>query len=230
MNNTLSNAVTVVLTICAVIVTGLLVKREFAPPAPAAEAEAEPRMVGNWQQILGTVLAKGHVIGPRDAPVKVVEFADFQCPFCARAQPVLERIRRKYPDQVAIVYGHLPLQGIHPYAFTAALASERAGAQGQFAAYHDVLFEHQDSIGEASWTWFAKRANVSNLAEFRRCVKSERLRARVTGDAEIAEQLGLTSTPAFIVNGRLWTGSGFVTSGKLENLVREILRNHEAAA
>lgn len=201
MRPTISNVATIILTLCAVIVTGLVVRREFFAQPPVAEPEI--REVENWEELA----AAGQVIGPRDAAVKIVEFSDFQCPFCGRVQSALQEIRDRYPGQVAIVYRHFPLERIHPHAFNAALAAECAGAQGRFEAYHDALYENQDSIGVKRWEDFAELAGVSNLAAFRTCVEEERFRDRVEQDMEVGDSIDVRATPTFIVNGQMFSGA-----------------------
>ena len=137
MKNFLSTATTVVLTLCALVLTGILVRREFFPGITATA----PREVEHWSQLASA----GHTMGPANAPVRILEFSDFQCPYCARLQPTLQAIRAKYPDRVAVVYRHFPLAD-HPHAMQAALASECAAAQGRFERFHDILFAAPDSI------------------------------------------------------------------------------------
>lgn len=192
-----SNAVTAILAACAIAVSSAAVKRTFFP----ADAPGVTR-VENWREL---ALA-GNRMGPADAKVVIIEFSDFQCPFCKQAADVLEEIRQRHPDQVAVVYRHLPLAS-HRYAERAALASECAAEQGAFKAYHDALFARPDSIGVTPWDRYAERAAVPDLPRFRECVESQRLFTRVQADLRAAGRLGLTGTPAFIVNGRRFTGS-----------------------
>ncbi|MCK9897527.1 DsbA family protein [Frankia sp. AgB32] len=89
-----------------------------------------------------------HTRGPADAPIVVVEYADFECPYCARTAPVLHELVDVSDGEVRLVFRHFPVFDIHPYALTAALAAEVAGAHGQFWEMHDVLFTHQDRLGD----------------------------------------------------------------------------------
>lgn len=215
MKSLLANVTTVVLTICAVIVTGLVVRREFfSAPATAAPAM---RTIKDGQKIAAT----GSLMGPQNARLKIVEFSDFQCPFCASVRYDLQRIRDTYPGHVAVLYRHLPLQSIHPHAFAAALASECAGAQGRFEAYHDQLFEKQDSIGAIDWIDFAEAAGVPNLAEFRTCMEEERFEERVEEDLKAARAIGVDGTPSFVLNETVLVGATSLT--ELEKRVREAL-------
>lgn len=202
-NQLTSTLVTGVLVTCAVLITAAVVKREFLPSAAAAPGpDLRPRKLQN----AAALAQKGQVMGRPDAPVKIVEFSDFQCPFCARAQEVIENVRRRHPDRVAVVFRHFPLDAIHPHARTAAMASECAAEQGRFHAYHDALFARQDSIGTRAWEAFAADAGLRDLPAFRQCVDSRRHAAAVERDARVAAELGLEVTPSLIVNGELRPG------------------------
>lgn len=200
MQNRFSNILTTILTLCALVVTGLVVRRElFSSPPPAAAA---PVVVEDWQQYAAT----GSILGSPDAPLRVIEFSDFQCPFCARTTEGVHRLVEKYPGQVAVVYRHYPLE-IHPHAFAAALAVECAGEQGRFRAYHDALFAGQDSIGKRDWSRFADDAGVADRAAFDQCVASERFAARVRRDLDDGGRAGVQGTPSFIFDGRMVAGA-----------------------
>lgn len=199
-----SNAATGVLVACALVVTGLVARRELFPPtatATAASAEAE-RDVGDWRSAPG----EGSLLGPADAPVKIVAFSDFQCPFCASVTAQVDSILARDPGRVAVVFRHFPIESIHPHAFAAAVAAECAGAQDRFRAYHDALFKAQSEIGHTSWRQFAERAQVPALDEFDRCVSEQRPADRVRRDLEAARELGINGTPTFIHDGRMVFG------------------------
>ncbi|HEX6937934.1 MAG TPA: thioredoxin domain-containing protein [Longimicrobiales bacterium] len=196
----LASAGTVVLAVCALVITGLVVRRElYTPPARVAV----PRLLDDWSELT----ARGHWLGPPDARVKIVEFSDFQCPFCAQIQPVLRELREKYSDEVAIVYRHLPLESIHPFAYSAALAAECAAAQARFERFKDALFENQALIGTVPYDSIARLAGVADLARFRDCVESEEFAGNVDADVETARAAGLTGTPSIIIGGYLLPGT-----------------------
>lgn len=211
----LSNLATGILVLCAVAVTALLARREFFAAPPPQTAVTELRQLDDW-----TALAEeGTRTGPADAPVQIVEFSDFQCPFCAVVQETLATIRERHPETVAVVYRHFPLDAIHPHARAAGLAVECAGEQGRFEAYHDALFAAQDSIGRKGWDRFAAESGIGDLDAFRRCVEEERYAARVSRDAEVAAELELEATPTLIVNGAVFSGAP--TLDELERLVSD---------
>ncbi|HEX6039797.1 DsbA family protein, partial [Longimicrobium sp.] len=204
MRSGFSDVATGLLVVCALIVTAAVVRREFfVTPAAAAQPNSEPRPVENGEEIA----AAGQRMGPAGAPVQIVEFSDFQCPFCATFSRTLRQLRAKYPDRVSVLYRHAPIDQLHPHARRAALAAECAGEQGRFEPYHDRLFAQQDSIGVKPWARFAAEAGVPDAAAFDQCVRDERLMARVARDADLARKTGIDVTPTIVIDGTLIPGT-----------------------
>jgi protein-disulfide isomerase len=202
--NFLSVVSTSVLVVCALIVTGLVVRRElFSPIEPA-----QPRPAVATRPIAGVahMADTGLVIGAPNARVRILEFSDFQCPFCAAFAASLRQLRHEHPGQITVVWRHLPLTSIHPFSLGAANASECANAQGRFEAFHDALFDHQEKIGVWTWNRFAREAVVPDLAQFDRCVSSSLYAGRVEADLHTATNHNFRSTPTIIVNGMLYDG------------------------
>lgn len=141
------------------------------------------------------------VKGPPGAPVAVVEFSDFQCPFCKKALAELERVLAAYPTQVRLIYRHLPLEGIHPQARGAAEAAECASTQGRFWEYHDRIFAEPEDLSPAKLRRLAEEVRL-NLEDFEQCLTQGQTRAAVAQDTAVATRLGLTGTPTFFINGR----------------------------
>jgi protein-disulfide isomerase len=180
------------LVLCAVILTGLALRREFFAPEP----QPKRQLVSDWPRYA----AHGQRIGGTGLPVTVVVFSDFQCPACRLLADNLETVRKKHPRQIGVVYRHYPLPN-HPHAASAARASECAGRQGRFEAYHNALFQEQTSIGDTSWIRFAMRAQVPDSAAFSECMGDSRMSAAVERDLRDAEQLGVMGTPTLLING-----------------------------
>lgn len=185
---------TAVMVLCAVIVTGLLVRRELAPPAAAADP-AEPSRVAEWREYA----AAGTRIGPADAPVTIVVFSDFQCPACRVMAERLDAVREQRGSEVAVVYRHYPLRS-HPHAPMAARASECAARQGQFEAMHDALFQAQSFIGTRAWVEIARDARVEDLVGFGMCMRDASADSVLVRDAEHASRLGVEGTPTLLIN------------------------------
>ena len=139
-----------------------------------------------------------------DAPVTIVEFSDFQCPYCASQQPILKKIKRAYGDQVNILYKHIPLP-IHPFAQRAAEASECARDQDKFWEYHDLLFDQQDSISEVLFSQLAQQLGLS-ISQFNQCLASGAKKSVVQTDLAEAQSLMISGTPTFFINGQRFVG------------------------
>jgi protein-disulfide isomerase len=143
--------------------------------------------------------------GPRNAKVTVVEWSDFQCPYCGRALNTVKDLEQRYPNDVKIVFRHLPLP-MHSNAQLAAEASMAAHEQGKFWAMHDKLFQNQQALDRASLERYAQEIGL-NMGRFREALDSGKFRARVQQDASAASAVGVTGTPTFFVNGRQVVGA-----------------------
>jgi protein-disulfide isomerase len=152
------------------------------------------------------VEAIGPSRGPADARVTIVEFSDFQCPFCKREAPVVREVLAKYPQDVRLVYRQLPLSNIHPRAQAAAEASLCAHEQGRFWEYHDGLFDSPGNFSDADFARLASSAGL-DAKKHASCLADGRTRAQVAADAAAAESVGITGTPAFVINGILLSGA-----------------------
>lgn len=192
LRDLLSHLVTGVLVVCAVLMTAAVVKRNFFTSTDAPLAEE----VKDWQALA----TRGQRLGAKAPTVTVVEFSDFQCPFCSRLHTSLQELLQRYPGDVQLVYRHLPLTSIHRHAKAAAIASECAAEQGRFEAFASLLYEQQDSIGSKSLDAFAADAGVRDSASFSGCVHSQRHRARVEADMREARRRDLSATPTVFVN------------------------------
>jgi len=159
-----------------------------------------------WDPMRETVEAVGPQLGPRSAPVTIVEFSDFQCPFCRRLAPTLRELARRYPSQVHLVFRNMPLTSIHHAAERAAKAGACAAAQGKFWEMHDLMFAEQSSLSPDALKEKAHRLKLDSKV-FDQCLDSDATLKSVQIDEAAAERLGLTSTPSSFVNGRFIAGS-----------------------
>lgn len=145
-------------------------------------------------------------LGPANAPVTLVEFSDFQCPFCLRVAPTLKQLREAYGDRIRIVWKDFPLTSIHPQAFKAAEAAHCAREQGKFWEFHDVLFANQQALLVESLKQYAVDLGL-DAAAFNTCLDTSKYNDRVQQHMGIGTGLGVNSTPTTFVNGRRVTGA-----------------------
>ncbi len=152
------------------------------------------------------VAATGPSRGPADAPIIIVAFSDYECPFCKRADPTVDAVLEQYPTQVKLVWRHLPLDALHPHARTASIASVCAEEQGKFWEYHELLFQNQQALGDEQLVKYASELGL-DMSAFKACIASPKAAERVRVDAEDARQVGITGTPAFFINGIMLSGA-----------------------
>ena len=144
--------------------------------------------------------------GPADAPITIVEWSDFQCPFCARAEETLTRLRQEYPDQIRFVWRDLPLP-FHDQARPAAIAARAAGAQGKFWAMHDRLYaDHVAPLGRERFERDAGELGLDGK-RFRAALDAEEGKSGIDADLVAATKAGATGTPTFFINGKVLTGA-----------------------
>jgi len=147
------------------------------------------------------------ILGPVDAPVTIIEFADFQCPYCVRHfQETYPLIATQYGDQVRFVFKNFPLTSIHPEADPAAQAAECAREQGMFWEYHDLLFGGTLGLGQAAYEGYAAQLGM-DVAALNVCLEEGRYAQAVDQDMALGQQLGVSSTPTFFINGIALVGA-----------------------
>lgn len=200
--NTLSNIGLVVVVLCALTVTGLVVKREFAQPpgrlAPIVRDTLDPSM---WVMML----SEGHRMGGEaNADLVLVEFADFECPACQRFfREVLQPLKERHGSRVSIVYQHWPMP-YHRLAYPSARAAECAAEQGRFEQYHDLLFTLSDSLGLKSFESFAQDAGVRDSERFNACNASADSLQTISRSVDVVRMTAARGTPTIVVDGVLY--------------------------
>jgi protein-disulfide isomerase len=148
----------------------------------------------------------GPTRGASNAPVTIVEFEDFQCPFCKRAQETVDQVLARYKDRVRMVHRDLPLQSLHPAAFKAHQAGRCAEEQGKFWEYRALLYKNAPAATPNQLNNFASQAGL-NVADFTKCLDSGKFNAVIQKDEDEASRLGIQGTPFFFINGRLLSGA-----------------------
>jgi protein-disulfide isomerase len=161
--------------------------------------------------------------GPASAKVTVVEFSDFQCPYCSRAVPAVKELEQSFGQEVRLAWKHLPLS-FHQNAMPAALAAEAARDQGRFWEMHDKLFAGQATLSDAAYLQYASELKL-DLTRFQATMKAPATRQRIEADLAAATAAGVSGTPTFVVNGELVVGAG-----GLKDAVDRQLRRARAAA
>jgi len=166
--------------------------------APTAQAPAPAQTVA--PPTLSAELSAGkYVRGDAAAPVTIVEFADYQCPYCAQEEPILQRLLRDYESRIRLVFHDYPVG--HPHSMELAQAARCAGEQGGFWAMHDFLFKRAETVDIGRLAQYASSLGLDGEA-LDACVKSGRYRKSVEADAAAAQKAGVRGTPTFFVNGK----------------------------
>lgn len=166
-----------------------------------------------------SVTEADHIRGSLDAKVILVEYSDFECPFCSRHHPNMVKLMEEFGDDVAWVYRHFPLS-FHPEALPAAVASECASEQGKFWEYADALFENQDSLDEDYYPELAKTLGL-NVTNFQTCLDSGKYDDLIDTQTSAGAAAGVNGTPATFVNGELISGA--VPYATLQGIVEDAL-------
>ncbi len=162
-------------------------------------------------------------IGTAAAPITMVEFSEFQCPFCKRAQENLKKLRQQYQGRLHFAFKHLPLE-FHPQALPAAKAAQAAHKQGKFWEYSDILWENQNRLGEKLFVQAARDTGL-DMDTFNKDRASQAIERQINADLADAGALGARGTPFFIINGQALSGA--LPYEEFSAAVEDALRQHE---
>lgn len=157
-----------------------------------------------------------HAQGNDNADLTIVEYGDYQCPYCGAAYPVLKELMKEFKGQIKFVFRNFPLSEMHPYARPAAIAAEAADLQGKFWEMHDVIYENQQSLNENLLFQLAEKIGL-NLSQFKEDIQKTELEKKVDSDFESGIISGVNGTPSFFINGNKFNGG----AEDLLELVRE---------
>jgi protein-disulfide isomerase len=149
---------------------------------------------------------RDHILGPVDAPVTLLEYGDYECPFCGQAHVVVAELLNQLSNEMRFAFRHFPLTTVHPHAEHAAEAAEAAGAQGAFWEMHDLLYENQDALEDENLLQYAAMLRL-DLKGFTQDLLTHAYAARVREDFMSGVRSGANGTPAFFINGRRHEGS-----------------------
>jgi protein-disulfide isomerase len=200
----------VVLALCTVVLTGVVVRREFrtvGPPPPPPPTDTA-YVTDEWTAIR----QGGHRSGPSDAPVTIVQFSDFECSACrVWNQVVFTELQAEFPGALAFVHRHWPLP-FHQHAYPAARASECAADQGRFAEYHDALYRQQAQLGVVRYEAIAAEVGVPDSVTFAACIATTDRHPRIEADKAAALALKGRGTPLLVINGTVYPSGVAVDS------------------
>lgn len=170
------------------------------------QRKVQQSFIQNLQRNPKAVIGKSPTQGAKQGKAVLVEFSDFQCPYCASASKTLKEFMAKHSSEVTLTYKNFPLTGIHNQALPAAKAAWAAGEQGKFWEFHDALFEGQKQLGEVFYLETAKKIGL-DVDRFNRDRTGQAADAAIATDVELAERLGIEGTPFFAMNGRTFSGA-----------------------
>ncbi|MDJ0787231.1 MAG: thioredoxin domain-containing protein [Myxococcota bacterium] len=176
-----------------------------AAPAPGNRPPTRQAAAPAPTEVKNVEVGRSPVLGPEDAPITIVEFSDFQCPYCTRVKPTLAQVREEYGDQVRVVFKHFPLS-FHTKAIPAHKAAIAAGDQGKFWEMHDLIFQNPKDLEPEQLRAHAETLNL-DLAKFDARVNDAATEALITQDQAQGTKLGVRGTPSFFINGRFFSGA-----------------------
>ena len=148
---------------------------------------------------------RDHAQGPADAPLTLVEYGDYECPYCGRAYPVVKEIQKRLGERLRFVFRNFPLNTIHEHAGVAAQAAEAAAAQGKFWEMHDILYENQEDLADKDLREYALKAGLE-IYRFDADLSGEKYAKRVRDDFRGGVRSGVNGTPTFFINGVRYNG------------------------
>jgi len=184
----------------------LVARREFFVASLRSQGNVVARLQPPPVRRIEVSIQGAPVRGATEAAVTVVEFSDFQCPFCKQAHPTLAQVLERYRGKVRLVYRDFPLEGLHPQARRAAEAARCARDQGKFWEFHDLLFTNSPQAADGDLKRYATQTGL-DVTKFEGCLASGVHKAAVQRDIDEGTRLGVTGTPAFFVNGRPLSGA-----------------------
>jgi protein-disulfide isomerase len=152
------------------------------------------------------VSERDHVLGPADARVMLVQYGDYECPYCGEAYSIIKAVLQRLGEQMGFVFRNFPLAEVHPHARLAAYSAEAAALQGRFWEMHDLLYEHQEALEPDDLIGYAELLGL-DVERFDRDAASQQVAERVRADLLSGARSGVNGTPTFFINGQRYDGS-----------------------
>lgn len=208
----------IALAIAALTFSGIMIRRELVPPTPKVTMlnGEESRFEDRWVEMAKS----GTRLGPMNAPITLIEYADFECSFCGQFNATIVSLRKRFPTQLNYVFVHWPLN-IHRFAVPAAISAECAARQTNFESIAEVLFAKQDSFGLKTWANYAADAGVRDTAAFTTCRSSLDVAQLVDRGVQSAKEMKVRFTPTVILNG--WRYGSTPSEGELTQAIESLL-------
>lgn len=219
MRKVFENTVSVLLTIGVLAIAAALVRREFVR-SDSHPSREELAYIDGWERILPNAT----VIGEADAPIKLIEFSDLECPYCREFHDVVRTVRSEFGEQLAHVFVHYPIPQ-HRFALPAAEAADCAAKQSKFEDFVDAVYRHQDSLGIRTWLAYAKDAQISDTLAFDRCMADTTVSPRVLQGRGIGAELRITATPTVIING--WRFTMTPNAAESRSVIKDIIEGRK---
>jgi protein-disulfide isomerase len=157
------------------------------------------------KQLTPSVQHNDHLSGDPAAPVELVEYGDYECPYCGRAYPIIKNIQEQLGSDLKFIFRNFPLSKVHTHAIAAAIATEAAGLQGKFWEMHEIIYENQRTLDQESILHFAETLGL-NIERFKHDIQQKELADKVEHDFESGIRSGVNRTPTFFINGQKYEG------------------------
>lgn len=204
------NILTGILVICVVIVTFLFLRKEFA-----GKTEISYTIVDNWKELIPADERENGSI----SKAYLIEFFDYECPYCSVVDTVLDSIQSKYDAKIKIIRYHFPLN-MHPSAYKAAIAAECARDQGMFASYHKELMTNQFRLSSIDFNDIAILIGIKDLNKFQMCIDNEEPAGVISRNVQLAKRIGVNGTPTLIINDKMI--SGVIDADEIDKIIKNI--------
>ncbi|MBO9201741.1 MULTISPECIES: DsbA family protein [Niastella] len=174
-------------------------------------------------QLRTPVNSNDHIFGNENAPLELVKYGDYECPYCGRAYPIVKDIIQQLGDNLKFVFRNFPLSNVHPHAVSAAVATEAAALQGKFWEMHDIIFENQKTLEVEHLFLFAHKIGL-DLERFKNDIQDQALTDKVEKDFYGGLRSGVNKTPTFFINGEKYEGdwSGTHLLEYLQNVLTKV--------